>query len=52
MKTKEKTFDTVKMMRDIRTNLYEATKDMTFEQFQAFIHTKRNQSAKSALSTK
>ncbi|MCL2416797.1 MAG: hypothetical protein FWD02_02555 [Bacteroidales bacterium] len=41
MKTKEKAFDAVKMMQDIRSELYEATKDMTFEQFKAFIATKK-----------
>jgi len=50
MKTKEKTFDTVKMMRDIRSELYEATKGMTFEQFKAFIHTEKpNRSAELAV---
>ncbi|MDR0436953.1 MAG: hypothetical protein LBH22_01480 [Bacteroidales bacterium] len=41
MKTKEKTFDAVKMMRDIRDELYENTKGMTFEEFKAFIHNEK-----------
>jgi hypothetical protein len=42
MKTKEKTFDAVEMMRDIRNDLYEATEGMTFEEFKAFIQTKKS----------
>ena len=41
MKTKEKTFDAVEMMRDIRNDLYEATEGMTFEEFKAFIRAEK-----------
>jgi len=47
---KHKEFDAVKMMRDIRNELYEATKGMNFEQFKAFIHIeKSNRSAELAV---
>jgi hypothetical protein len=39
MKTikKEKTFDAVKMMREIRTKISKETADMTFEELRAYI---------------
>jgi predicted nucleic acid-binding OB-fold protein len=42
MKTnkKEKTFDAVKMMRDIRDKISEETQNMTFEQLTAYIKAK------------
>ena len=42
MKTnkKEKTFDAVKMMRDIRDQISEETQNMTFEQLKEYIKTK------------
>lgn len=41
MKTKkEKAFDAVKMMRDIRDQLHKDTQGMTFEEFKKFIETR------------
>jgi hypothetical protein len=42
MKTnkKEKTFDAVKMMREIRDKISLETQNMTFEQFKAYIQAK------------
>jgi len=41
MKTnREKEFDAVKMMRDIRDNIYSETKDMTFKQLRHYIDSK------------
>jgi hypothetical protein len=37
---KEKTFDTVKMMRDIRDKISADTQDMTFAEFKAYIQAK------------
>ena len=34
---KEKTFDAVKMMRDIRNQISSETKNMTFEELKAYI---------------
>jgi hypothetical protein len=34
---KEKQFDTVKMMRDIRNKISSETQDMTFEELKAYI---------------
>jgi len=34
---KEKTFDAVKMMRDIRDKISQETQNMTFEQLKAYI---------------
>lgn len=34
---KEKTFDAVKMMRQIRNKISEETKDMSFEELKAYI---------------
>ncbi len=34
---KEKEFDAVKMMREIRNKIYLETKDMTFEEFRKYI---------------
>ncbi len=34
---KEKTFDSVKMMREIRAKINEETKDMTFDELKAYI---------------
>lgn len=39
-KTKEKEFDAVKMMRDIRAIIHIETKDMTFEQLRDYIDSK------------
>ena len=41
---KEKTFDTVKMMRDIRDQISAETQNMNFEELKAYI---KNQLAKS-----
>ena len=38
--TKEKEFDAVKMMRDIRDKIHSETKDMTFEQLRNYIDSK------------
>lgn len=42
MKTnrKEKTFDAVKMMRDIRDKISQETQNMTYEQLKAYIKAK------------
>jgi len=42
MKTikKEKTFDAVKMMREIRTKISDETKNMSFEQLKEYIKNK------------
>lgn len=37
---KEKTFDAVKMMREIRDKISEETQNMTFEQFKAYVQAK------------
>lgn len=37
---KEKTFDAVKMMRDIRDKISHETEDMTFEQLKEYIKAK------------
>lgn len=37
---KEKKFDAVKMMREIRTKISEDTKDMNFEELKAYIQSK------------
>lgn len=37
---KEKAFDAVKMMREIRDKISIETQDMTFEQFKAYIKAK------------
>jgi len=37
---KEKTFDTVKMMRDIRDKVSAETQNMTFAELKAYIQTK------------
>jgi hypothetical protein len=37
---KEKTFDAVKMMREIRDKISKETQNMTFEQFKAYIQAK------------
>jgi hypothetical protein len=39
-KRKEKTFDAVKMMREIRDRISQETEDMTFEQLKAYIKEK------------
>lgn len=39
-KNKEKEFDAVKMMRDIRDKIHSETKGMTFEQLRKYIDTK------------
>jgi hypothetical protein len=46
MKTikKEKTFDAVKMMRQIRDKISEETKDMSFEELKAYINKKLSES--------
>ena len=46
MKTnkKEKTFDTVKMMREIRDKISQETQNMTFEQLKAYIKDKLSKS--------
>ena len=36
-KKKEKTFDTVKMMREIRDKISSETQNMTFEEFKKYI---------------
>lgn len=41
---KEKTFDTVKMMRDIRDKISSETKNMTFDEFKAYIKAKIKES--------
>lgn len=38
--TKEKTFDAVKMMRDIRDKINEETQNMTFEEMKVYIQQK------------
>ena len=45
MKTtkKEKSFDAVKMMREIRTKISEETSNMSFEQLKEYINLKLNQ---------
>jgi hypothetical protein len=37
---KEKTFDAVKMMREIRDEISQETQNMTFEQLKAYIDSK------------
>lgn len=37
---KEKSFDAVKMMREIRDKISQETQNMTFEQLKAYIKTK------------
>jgi len=46
MKTikKEKTFDAVKMMRDIRDKVSSETQNMTFEELKEYIQTKIKES--------
>lgn len=46
METKkiEKTFDAVKMMREIRDKINKETQNMNFEQFKAYIKTKMTES--------
>lgn len=46
MKTnkKEKTFDAVKMMREIRDKISEETQNMTFEQLKSYIQEKLTES--------
>ena len=39
-KKKEKTFDAVKMMREIRDKISHETQNMTFEQLKAYIKAK------------
>jgi hypothetical protein len=39
-KIKEKEFDAVKMMREIRDKIHIETKDMTFEQLRIYIDSK------------
>jgi hypothetical protein len=39
-KKKEKTFDAVKMMREIRDSIRQDTQNMTFEQLKAYINKK------------
>ena len=41
---KEKTFDAVKMMREIRDKISQETQNMTFEQLKAYIKTKLTES--------
>lgn len=41
---KEKAFDAVKMMREIREKISSETRDMTFEQLEAYIKSKLAQS--------
>ena len=40
MNKKEKSFDAVKMMRDIRDKIGSETQNMTFEELKAYIKTK------------
>lgn len=40
---KEKTFDAVKMMRDIRDKISQETQGMTFEELKTYIEKKLNQ---------
>ena len=51
MKTikKEKTFDAVKMMRDIRDKISAETQNMSFEQLKAYIKAKLAESKINAL---
>ena len=39
-KNKEKEFDAVKMMREIRDKIHSETKEMTFEQLRIYIDSK------------
>lgn len=41
---KEKTFDAVKMMREIRNKISQETHNMTFEQLKAYIKAKLSES--------
>jgi hypothetical protein len=41
---KEKTFDAVKMMRDIRDKVSSETQNMTFAELKEYIHTKIKES--------
>jgi len=41
---KEKTFDAVKMMREIRDKISAETKNMTFEELKAYINKKLSES--------
>jgi hypothetical protein len=41
---KEKTFDAVKMMRDIRDQISAETQNMTFEELKAYIKTQLSES--------
>jgi hypothetical protein len=41
---KEKTFDAVKMMRDIREKISEETKNMSFDELKEYIQTKIKES--------
>ncbi|MBI2258115.1 MAG: hypothetical protein HYU67_04350 [Flavobacteriia bacterium] len=40
MNKKEKTYDAVKMMREIRDKISQETQNMTFEQLKAYINKK------------
>ena len=40
----EKSFDAVKMMRQIRDKISEETKDMSFEEFKAYVNEKLSES--------
>ncbi len=45
MKTKkEKTFDAVKMMREIRDKISNETQDMTFEEFKKYLESRIKES--------
>ncbi len=41
---KEKTFDAVKMMREIRDNISNETQNLTFEELKKYIETRINKS--------
>lgn len=45
MKYQHKSFDAVKMMRDIRDKISEETENMTFEQFKRYIEERANKYA-------
>ncbi|MCF8232697.1 MAG: hypothetical protein K9J27_10955 [Bacteroidales bacterium] len=48
-KNKDKEFDAVKMMREIRNKITSETKDMSYEEFKRYINTKLKKSGKKSV---
>ncbi|MCF8308190.1 MAG: hypothetical protein K9I68_04185 [Bacteroidales bacterium] len=48
-KSKDKEFDAVKMMREIRNKITSETKDMSYEEFKRYIDTKLKKSGKKSV---